>query len=88
MIENWSKRHGKLHPSLASRVSLHRHLSPFWRAYRDLYAERVEAGAIPAAAVLAWAGIHGWTDRATLRQLYRIVKSLDEVYLDHQRPAG
>jgi len=65
-------------------VRLHPHLSPFWGAYRDLYAERVEAGAIPAAAVISWARIHGWTDRATLRQLYRIVKTLDEVYLEHQ----
>lgn len=90
VIENWSKRHGKLHPSLAGRVRLHSHLSAFWMAYRDLYAERLEAGAIPASAVLAWASIHGWTDRESLRHLYRIVKVLDDVYLEHQsqRPSG
>ncbi len=84
MIENWSERHGKLHPSLATRVRLHQHLGAFWAAYRDLYAERVEAGAIPAAAVLAWAKIHGWDDRASVRYLFRIVKMLDDVYLEHQ----
>jgi hypothetical protein len=85
VLENHSRRVGKLHPALQTRVELRPHLLALWSAYVDLNAERAEGGAIPGTAIEAWARIWGWSDPESLRYLYRVVRALDGVYNDPAR---